>query len=104
MTTASKTIGPMTLDSDNDWMLNPLAHLCGATMRNRFNIPNSATKLWVKLTKCRPPHGDAIRVRFNCHGEARLDNDLTFDFYIVRHIREQASNFNNDFYATIYYE
>ena len=104
MTTASKTIGPMRRDWANDWVLNPIGYLCGAVLRERFNIPDTAQTLWVELTERRPLHRDAIRVRLNRFGDARLDNDRTLDFYIVRSMRAQANDFGNDFYATIYYE
>lgn len=97
-----KTIGPMTLD-DGDWVAPSSAWLCSEVLRERFNIPNTATKLWVTATKHRPRHGDAIRVRLDSWGYARLDDTKEADVYMPWGMREAANDFGEDFYATIYY-
>ena len=100
----TKTIGPMELNF-GDWIL-PLpswACLCDDVVREHFNIPDTATKLWVTLTKQRPKHPDAIRVRWDMAGTARLDNDKRANHYICWPMRREAIGFGNDFYATIHY-
>lgn len=101
-----KTIGPMTLDECDHWGLPFLPLLCDNELRRRFNIPKSAIELWVTLTKSRPKHRDAIRVRFSGrYGvHARLDFGINDDVYILGNMRAEAKGFGSDFYATIYYE
>lgn len=99
----TKTIGPMKLDGFGYWRLNPASLLCGDTLRKRFNIPIAANQLWVTLTKHRPKHRDAIRVRYTAYCHVRLDRGTALH-YIVAGMRIEAADFGDDFYATIYYK
>ncbi len=108
MSIKEKTIGPMTRDSDRNWELpsNRSVFLCNYDLRAYFNIPRTATKLWITLTQHDPKdHRDAIRVRFN---DARLSIRLAkarkTRHYIVPELRYAAAAFGDDFYATIYYK
>jgi len=105
MSIKNKTIGPMSQDIDGYWILEDGSFLCGDVLRERFNIPKTATRLWVTLTKHRPKHHDAIRVRWDRAGNTRLDDDTDEnECYIVYCMRKRAEGFGFDFYATIYYE
>lgn len=96
-----KIIGPMKLDTWA-WNLPSGGYLCAAALRKRFNIPTSATKLWVTLTQRCPKHSDAIHIRVDHWDMCVLDND-THGIYLNREIREEAAEFGQDFYATIHY-
>ena len=99
-----KTIGPMTLQSGCQWGFESGGLVCNDALRQRFNIPLTAKRLWVTLTKHCPDHRDAIRVRLNGLRYARLDNAREYDMYILDRMLNEAADFGDDFYATIYYE
>lgn len=99
----TKTIGPMKLSFDGLWETSSNAYLCAKVLRQRFNIPKTATKLWVVLTECCPRHGDAIRVRIGYFGLVRLDDDRNANYFIGHGMREEAADFGVDFYATFHY-
>ena len=110
MTTASKTIGPMTRkDSCGDpyWRCDGVPILCDAQIRHLVNVPASASKLWVELTKRKPSHPDAFRVTgfsWDCL-VARFDGNTPLSLTVHATIILRCFLGSTDYcYATIYYE
>lgn len=102
-----KTIGPMTLNSSIDWGTSDYyadVFICKAGLRRWFNVPKTAEKLWIVLTKYCPSHGDATRVRcaeFSYY--ARLDKSAG-RVEIYHNLHNAIMAFAPDCYATVYYE
>ena len=112
MTTASKTIGPMMLVTPKFWGLGRYCLICKSELNRRFNVPQSAEKLWATITSNKPKHNDAVRIRSGTpppdykgfmQEYRRIDGQQSSVEMIARacHILEP---FGNDCYATIYYE
>ena len=102
-----KTIGPFCRDCNGImWVTMRYQYhqvLCIETVDQYLNIPHTATKLWVTLTKCRPIHNDALRVQLSRTGYVRLDGSRRQHF-VLHYTRTVATGFGKCFYATFYWE
>ena len=110
MTTASKTIGPMWQKSSCGtvyWWCGSIPILCDKRLRLLANVPASARKLWVELTKRKPSHPDAFRITDFSWGclAARFDGDVPLALTVsATDILRCFLGSNDHCYATIYYE
>lgn len=106
-----KTIGPMKLDCCDDyWVMHGGDFLCDEVLRQHFNIPAAATKLWITLTKRRPTsHNDAICVlplppSLYGHPRCALDGNANNPTELTCEAHAASKPFGSTFYATIYYK
>ena len=109
MMTASVTIGPMTLVNPFFWGFDFTGHLCRSELNLIFNVPRSATSLWVTITSKKPRHGDAVRIRptekpHSIPYEYRRFDDQLRAVQITAFASDILAPFGDDCYATSYYE
>ena len=110
MIAASKTIGPMTRRRTfgvEYWFLNGSAWLCCEQTRRRLNLPKSAAYLWVNLTRQKPRHPDAFKLKLSDRYlyMVSLDSNPAIEFRLnAFQVLDSFLDSNDHCYATIYYE